>query len=452
VPYCLHTCNSNSDCRSGYNCLTYQGQNFCFLDCQSSADCIDTTQTCDTSTGLCTGETLATGPSSYDAGPAQATDAGRVFPTPDAGSPPAGDAGPFVTIPLTGCAFIGYEAPVSIDTQTFQMSIDTGSTTTAIAASSCSNCGVSPTYHPPSGADTGRQTSSQYGSGSWDGEVYSDTVQVGGEMPAVTMDFAGITDQQQFFIPYLCDGSSGNGSQGILGLGPLSLDTIGMSNTDAYFNDLVATAGIGNLFAVQLCALGGNLWFGGYDTAYTTSAPQYTPMVNNGYYSVTLSDLGFNGTSLGYSANDYGASVVDTGTYGLLLPSAAYNKLVSDISGDSAVRSAFGGNTIDSNFFQSGNCVSPTASQTAADLDSSLPPLYMTFPGTSGGSFQLSFPATKSYFIPSTSGGVTQYCAGIADSSSVGTTIIGASALASYVIVFDPANMQVGFASGTGCP
>jgi hypothetical protein len=76
----------------------------------------------------------------------------------------------------------------------------------------------------------------------------------------------------------------------------------------------------------------------------------------------------------------------------------------------------------------------------------------MTFPGTSGGSFTLSFPATESYLIPSSQGRSVQYCAGIGDSSSVGGTIIGAAALASFVTIFDAQNMQIGFAPGAGCP
>jgi hypothetical protein len=453
IAACLEGCGSNADCRSGYNCLTYQGQDFCFLKCQSSADCIDVTQTCDPATGLCTGEMLAGGGSPYDAGPPPA-DAGQPPPPVDAGPPPpVVDGGPYVTVPLTGCAFIGYQAEVKIaGSQTFLLSIDTGSTDTAVAASSCSDCGVSPVYMPSAGADTGMNTSTQYGSGSWNAEVYSDTVQVGGEVPAVRMDFAGITEQRQFFTNQTCDGSPSATSptQGILGLGPLTLDTIGMSNTDAYFNELVQVAGIPNVFAVQLCALNGNMWFGGYDPGYASGAPQYTPMVSSGYYAVTLSDVGLGGTSLGYSSSDYGAAVVDTGTWGFLLPTGAFNALANDIASSSAVSTVFGGQ-INANFFDTGNCATPNG-ETEAQVNSMLPAMTITFPSTTGGSFTLSYPAARSYLVPITQGGQTQYCAGIGDASSVGTTILGASALSAFITVFDAANGRVGFAPDPVCP
>ena len=66
--------------------------------------------------------------------------------------PNISQGGAFVTIPLTGCPFIGYNSPVTIDGQTFQMGIDTGSTDTGVALSTCTNCGVSPEYTPAVGS------------------------------------------------------------------------------------------------------------------------------------------------------------------------------------------------------------------------------------------------------------------------------------------------------------
>src|SRR5580692_6328859 len=54
-----------------------------------------------------------------------------------------------VAVPLTGC-IPSYMANVSIGTpaQSFALILDTGSTTLAVASSTCADCGVSPVYTP----------------------------------------------------------------------------------------------------------------------------------------------------------------------------------------------------------------------------------------------------------------------------------------------------------------
>ena len=437
ISVCLETCKANSDCRADYNCLHEGGQSFCWPFCHTSSDCLDANETCDATTGLCSA-------------PAGGTDAG--------GPPPSGLGGSVVTVPLSGCAVVGYNAQVTVGgTQTFAMSIDTGSTTTGVASSTCTNCGVNPTYTPgTTGANTGQLTSSQYGSGSWQAEVYQDTVQVGPEMPPVTMYFAAITSQRAFFLNSNCQGGTGELSQGILGMGPLDLDTIGMLPSDAYFTDLVAAASIPDLFAVQLCSMGGGkMWMGGFDASIMTEAPQYTPIAPlsstaQPFWAVNLLDVGLGGTSLG--ATDFGASVVDTGTYGFLMPTDAYNALITALSANAAVTQAFGANMVNAMFVTGGMCLSPTnTTTTPAELDAALPPLTMTFPTAAGGSFTLSMPATESYLIPITQT-PTCYVAGVGDSGMIGETIIGASTQSSHVTIFDPANNRIGFAPATGCP
>jgi hypothetical protein len=474
TPFCTHNCNSAADCQPGEMCITYGNESFCWYACQSSGDCINSqNDMCDPTTGLCTGET-SSGVETIDAGPpCTPTGCGSTpcqdtcgnfdntcsttcDPTymgyntcgglaPACGTP---DAGPdlFVTVPLGGCPFLGYDAPVTIDTQTFQLDIDTGSTTTFVAASSCRNCGVSPEYTPPAGADTHKATSSQYGSGAVRGEVYTDMVQVGSEMPVVQLDFGGITSQQQFFLQEDCSGGNGQQGEGLLGLGPIGLDTIGTANNDAYFTDLVATAmGIRDVFAVNLCTQGGNIWFGGYDPSFASGVPLYTPLVSNGYWSVSITSIGL-GTKTFANSGDSGA-VVDTGTGTFLMPSAAYAALVAELSQDPGVVSVFGANSFNQNFFSNGNCLSPNGGQTQAEVDAALPALQVTLPRVGGGSFTLSMPATQSYLA--LFGG--QYCAAVGDGAQLGGTIWGAPSLRAYLTVFDVGNNQIGFVPQSAC-
>ncbi|MHB8416922.1 MAG: pepsin-like aspartic protease [Myxococcales bacterium] len=364
----------------------------------------------------------------------------------------ASGGGPYVTVPLNGCPMLGYNAPVTVGgTQTFQMTIDTGSTDTAVALSTCSSCGVSPEFSPGS-VCSNQQVSAQYGTGSWNGNVCSTTVQVGAELPAVSIDFAGITTQSQFFEPYDCSGNNASPIQGILGMGPISLDNIGQNSNDAYFSELVQS-GVTDNVGFLLCSSGGAMWFGGYDPQYAdpSASIQYTAMTNSGYWSVSLSDIGLGGSSLGGADPN---AVVDTGTGVFLMASAAITALENSLSSNSAATTIFGSGKLGSSFFSGStiNCISAQGGQSPSQVDAQLPPLTLTFPGVNGGSFTLTMPATQSYLIPVGSGSQTQYCAGAGDNSSLqGTTIIGAPALRAYITLLDEGNSQVGFLHQTYC-
>ncbi len=289
------------------------------------------------------------------------------------------------------------------------------------------------------------------GSG-WDAEVCSATVEVGAEMPAVTIEFAGMTSQTSFFSGANCDGTQATTSlsEGILGLGPIDLDTIGTNNDDAYFNELVAS-GVTDTMAVLLCSTDGVMWFGGYDPSYASGSPQYTSMSDNQGWLVSLSSIGLGSTNLGGADSQ---SVVDTGTSLFYMPTSAFNSLVSALSTDSGATSVFGSGALSSSFFgsQSLNCISPTGGQTQSEIDAALPSMTLTFPGVSGGSFTLTMPATQSYLLPVTSGSSLQYCPGIQDEGAQsGQTIIGDTALRAYITIFDEGNQQVGFAPQSYC-
>ncbi len=384
---------------------------------------------------------------------------------PDGGSPDGGatdggdgggsdggtfDGGAFVTIPLTGCPFTAYSAPVTIGGQTFSLQIDTGSTDTGVALATCKNCGVAPPeYTPPDGGCSG-STQASYGSGaSWQAEVCSASVEVGAELPAVTIDFAGITSQSGFFLNHDCQGDSVPSlSQGILGLGPIGLDTLGGNADDAYFNELVKQ-GITDTLAVLLCSLDGYLWFGGYDAQYASGAPQVTPMTNSAFWSVSLSSVGVGTTNLGGADNQ---AVVDTGTWGFFMPTSAYNGLVTAVSTNDGGTAVFGAGTLSATFFNEGQCAVPTGGQTQSQVDSALPPMTLTFPGDAG-PFTLSLPPTESYLAPeTTNGGTTYYCVSVADEGAEsGLTILGAAVLRANITVFDEGHGQIGFVPQSYC-
>jgi pepsin A len=354
-----------------------------------------------------------------------------------------------VTIPLAGCPSTGYTAPFTIAGETFQMIVDTGSTDTAVSLSTCQNCDVTTSYTDPTDACTSTQESSQYGDGSgWNGVLCSASAAVGTEMPAVTFEFAGITDQMEFLPTTDCAGNDLSRStvEGILGLGPLDIDTLGQSADDAYFNELVRN-GVTDTLAVLLCSSGGSLWFGGYDASFASGSPQWTPMTMSDFWAVNLASIGLGSTNLGGADAQ---AIVDTGTELFIMAPEAYNSLVHDIQTNAGATEIFGPNVLTASFFDNVSCATPSGGETRAQVDAALPPLTLTFPDGAGGSFTLSLPATESYLAATQDG---EYCGGVYNSGSAeaGNTIIGDAVLHANITVFDEGNSRVGFVPQASC-
>jgi hypothetical protein len=392
------------------------------------------------STGTTSGTTTAGSSSTSSSGSSSSS---STTSSSTSGAPP-------VAIPLTGCVGLGYSVPVTIGSQSFALSVDTGSTDLAVAQSTCTDCGVSPEYAAPGGSCAGK-TSSNYGAGalsggSWNAQICSADVQVGAEQPPVTISVAGITDQKNFFYDYGCPGTA---NQGILGLGELGLDTIGTSPTDAYFPALVQQ-GVPDIVSLLLCSNKGLLWFGGYDPSYASGPPQYTPMSQFYSWAVDLKSIGYGTQDLGGGDSD---SIVDTGTWGFYMWHAAYTALVAAVGADPAAATTFGAGTLDATFFSSNGCAAPLGGQTQAQIDAALPPLTLTLPAMSGGTFTLSLPATQSYLAAYPGNGPNQYCAGVADSSMTGNvTLIGGTVLQAYITILDEGAQRIGFAPQSYCP
>lgn len=372
-------------------------------------------------------------------------------PAPDAGgdaSDAGGDsgAGP-IPIPLSGCA-AAHTVKVTIGgSQPFDMLVDTGSTTTAVAAKSCATCtGLSPLYAPGSGAvDLKKTVQASYASSppiGWKGEVYEDSVALGAMAP-VDVDLAAIVSQSSFFA---LDACGKNGYQGILGLGQTAIELAG---TTSYL-DRLAASGSPDVFAFHTCPSGGELWLGGYDP---TATPVYTPMTAaTKFYTVILSEVKIAGQSLGLPATDYGAAFVDTGSTNFFLPGNAFTAVTAAIGKSAAFTQLFGA---PSSFFSFGNPSCTSVKKTKAELDSELPPLTLVFGSNPGAVVQA--PATESYLFGESDGkGGTCYAPGLLETPSgypgLPPVDLGAPILNGKLVVIDRAQHRVGFAQGAACP
>lgn len=380
------------------------------------------------------------------ADPSDAADAAPELDAPESGAFDV-PTGPVTTIPLTGCGGPGYAANVTIGSQTFQLTIDTGSSSIAVASSACQNCGVSPVYMPGSSAvDNMATASDSYLKGSWQGESYTDSVQLAGT-GQVTMKLAAIDSQTDFFDNSGCAlGTVPFAPQGIIGFGPPDLAVTG---TDAFVSKLSRAGAAKNVFAFEFCALGGQLMIGDVDpTAAALTGPAvYTPMTSSQYFGVTLNDLRLAGASLGFGSADFGTTAVDTGTSVLALPAAVFTALTSQIENTPAFRTAFGDET---SWMGTTTCISSPS--TSADLDAHLPPLTLVFPAPDGGTSEVTLKATQSYLPVTISNGTAYYCSGVISNPNPNSgTIIGTSVMLGQLAIFDLDTNEFGFAPQTFC-
>jgi hypothetical protein len=378
----------------------------------------------------------------------------------DASLVTAEDGGSFVAIPLTACNPNVYSAAMTVGgSQTFQLLLDTGSTTLAVAAVGCSSCtdaGVSDLYQPsPTAIDLMMPANAGFGDGEpqnasgWAGEIYQDWVGAGSTPDMTQVKLVAIEQQDQFLV-----GTCGGGPpQGVLGFAPSSIEVQG---TNGFFDQLVADGGVNDLFATRLCSTEGTLWLGGFDPSLTTAPPVYTPMLDvqvNGalvqaWYTVNLASISIVGTTIPVATASFPGAMLDTGSSYSTLPPAAFSTLTSTIAANSAFSGVFGANA--ASFFSSVNtCV--RLSQTKAALDAALPGLTLTL--GSNPSISVQATATESYLL--SRGGL--WCPAITaltpDANSFPNIAahLGAPMLASNVVIFDRANQRVGFAPHRPC-
>ncbi|HTB72367.1 MAG TPA: pepsin-like aspartic protease [Polyangiaceae bacterium] len=360
-------------------------------------------------------------------------------------------AGPAVTVPLTGCGGPGYAAVFSVGGTALDLTIDTGSATLAAALDSCTNCGVPAAYVPgPAAVDDHKLVSASYLMGSWQGEVYTDSVALDPLDASVTMKFSAIESQTSFFGGMGCGlGTVRFAPEGIVGFGPLNLAVTG---TDSFLTKVVQAGIARDVFAVELCAYGGQLMIGGVDpTAAALSGPAaYTPLGQSSYYSVSLTDMSLAGASLGYGGGDFGATAIDTGTSVLALPPAIFDSLSSAVEGSAAFTNAFSGKK---GWFGTTDCLTSTVGR--AELDAELPPLTLAFPGADGGAVALNLKPTQSYLSTSIgAGGQTYYCSGLyrLQNPTGASTILGTAVMQGHLVIFDREGSRLGFAEQTFCP
>jgi len=309
-----------------------------------------------------------------------------------------------------------YIAQVKVGTQTFDLIVDTGSSNTWVGADTKFSKGST-------GVSTGKSISVSYGSGSFSGTEYTDTVTVGSA--TVTSQSIGVASSSTGF----------SGVDGIFGVGPVDLteDTVsGVSTVPTFLDNLysagtISTEVLGVSFAPESGSddddANGELTLGGTDSSKYTGSITYTAKSTSSsvgpYWGVAVSAITYGTTSLGS-----GSGIVDTGTTLIYIPTSAYTKFLS----------ASGGKT-DSTTGLAKFTTKPTG----------------TFSFTIGGTKFALTPAQ--YLVPTaqySNFGISgsSYYSWINDGGSSGVDfIIGQKFLENYYSVFDTTNSRIGFAT-----
>ncbi|KAL4069978.1 aspartic peptidase domain-containing protein [Scleroderma yunnanense] len=211
---------------------------------------------------------------------------------------------------------VSYTAQVGVGSPAteYTLIIDTGSSNTWVGAEKA--------YKPTSTSqDTGNRVSVKYGSGSFSGEEYTDTVSLGNGL-TISKQSIGVASSATGFEHV----------DGILGVGPTDLTKGTVANTNTiptvvdnlYSQGVISEAVLGVYFIPTSDSTSGELTFGGYDSSVTTSSVNYVPITGtspaSNYWGIDQSISYGSKTILSTTAG-----IVDTGTTLILIASDAFS-------------------------------------------------------------------------------------------------------------------------------
>ncbi|KAG8221352.1 acid protease [Butyriboletus roseoflavus] len=326
------------------------------------------------------------------------------------------------SLPITNSG-VTYTAEVGVGNPpiSYKLLVDTGSANTWIGAYQL--------YTPTSNSgDTGNNVSVSYGSGSFSGEEWMDTVQLSSEL---------VIDQQSIGV---ASTSSNIGDQidGILGVGPvdLTIGTVSNTHTVPTVTDNLCAQGtiseevLGVYFVPASSTLSnGMLTFGGYDSTVITGSINYVPLTStspaSGYWGIDQSIAYGGNTILSLTAG-----IVDTGTTLILMATDVFQQYQSLTGG--TLDSATGLLKINSTQYDNLQTLTFNVGGTSYDLTPNA---------------QI-WPRSLNTAIGGTIDSIYLVVADIGTPSGSGLDFInGYTFLERYYSIYDTANGQVGFAS-----
>ncbi|TDL21814.1 aspartic protease [Rickenella mellea] len=328
------------------------------------------------------------------------------------------------SFPVTNTAVV-YSASVGVGSPATQYNllIDTGSSNTWIGAGTA--------YKKTStSTDTGKKVSVSYGSGSFSGEEFTDTVTLSSSL-VITKQSIGVASTSTGF----------DGFDGILGIGPVDLTQGTLSGSSAtvptvtdnlFSQGKISVKAVGVSFAPTTVqsTTNGELTFGGPDTSKFTGTLSYVGLTStspaSAYWGIDQTITYSTSTSILSKT----AGIVDTGTTLVLLATDAFNKYktASKATADSATG------------------LLKITSANYANLKS----LFFTIGSTK---YELTanaqtWPRSLNTFIGGTSGSIYLIVADLGSNSGSGLDFInGFTFLERFYTVYDTTNSRFGIAT-----
>lgn len=234
----------------------------------------------------------------------------------------------------------------STGSNAFRLIADTGSSNDAVLGEGCCGSSADVTYScdasstcTNSGGDTvvlsfaGANIQGQFMTDTWSSD----------EIGNISKTFLVIEEQDTFYRSTY---------DGITGLAYEALAASTGDTVSSLYNVLVDTAKSTDAFGMLLCGTmqpmlatggtdftlhSGQLMIGGTEgtegETYYSGDMLYTPITREAWYVVTVTDIGYDGTSLGLSCDNYNdpQAILDSGTSNLAFPSDVYNALMDQI-------------------------------------------------------------------------------------------------------------------------
>jgi len=225
--------------------------------------------------------------------------------------------------------------------KSFNVILDTGSADLWLAESSCTSCGDVPTFDPATSSsfdNSSQPFNIQYGSGAAEGTLAQDRVQM-----------AGFSVANQVFA--VCDAvSSGllvNPVSGLLGLGWQSLASSGsaplwqtLASSGSWDSPLMAffLTRYQNVSNAKTLEPGGSFTMGATNSSLFTGDIEYIDIPSGAvsYWTLPMTDLTVQGSSVALSSGSSSYAAIDTGTTLVGGPSAQIAALYAQIPGSSA--------------------------------------------------------------------------------------------------------------------
>ncbi|KAI6015051.1 aspartic peptidase domain-containing protein [Pisolithus orientalis] len=226
-------------------------------------------------------------------------------------------------MPITTFEAAGYIAAVGVGSPatTYNLIVDTGSSNTWVGAGT-------PYKVTNTSVDTGEPVYVPYGSGSFSGTEYTDTVTLGSL--TITKQSIGVASTSTDF----------SGVDGVLGIGPEDLTLGSLTNEPSteiptvtqnlYTEGKIPAEIVGVSFepSTTTSSMNGELTFGGIDTSKYNGVLTYTPLTTTSpasYYWGINESITYGWTTILSTT----AGIVDTGTTLILIATDAFNQYQS---------------------------------------------------------------------------------------------------------------------------